>query len=332
MFSECNHETPLVNPSAKKKILFDHFFRPRPPTRSYVYYFDDLFLRILSSRRTLHVANCDVLSPDASRFLAQSQTRMSAIREGRLNAPPGPAPLFHSAADYLPDDPEHQQEVQDFYALKSSRRHFGAYASSNATVTEEDEEDEGDDSEESVQELRRSKGKGRLRPLGAGIRSSWRASRSAGSSPLVRSTSQTSSVGSDGTEKADKGKDRMVDIGLEDSVRLGMMPEDIDHSDMVESATQRPFQGFQRRALLEEDEDDEGDRPPDDIAIQMPVDEEEPAFQQFRRPPPPKSNFPFTAPEKQETTFLPRLSPPTQRGGPHMSMVRSHSIFLVLCS
>lgn len=261
---------------------------------------------------------------------------MSAIREGRLNAPPNPAPLFHSAADYLPDDPEHEQEVQDFYALKSSRRHFGAYASSNATVTEEDEEDEGDYSEESTQELRRSKGKGKLRLLGVGnIRSSWRVSRSAGSSPLAMSTSQTSSVESDGTERADKGKDVMVDIGLEDSVRLGMMPEDIDHSDMVESAVQRPFQGFQRRPLLEEeDEDDEGDRPPDDIAIQMPVDEEEePAFQQFRRPPLPKSNFPFTAPEKQETTFLPRLSSPTQRGGPHMSMVCFPPIFLVLyCS
>lgn len=125
----------------------------------------------------------------------------------------------------------------------------------------------------------------------------------------------------------------MVDIGLEDSVRLGMMPEDIDHSDMVESPTQGPFQGFQRQALLEEeDEDDEGDRPPDDIAIQMPVDEEEePAFQQFRRPPPSKSSFPFAAPEKQEATFLPRLSPPTQRGGPHMSMVRFNFSFLPYC-
>lgn len=330
MFSECNHENPSRNPSAKVHFFVFSLFHPNPPTRSYVGYFDDLFLCILSSR---HVANCDVSSPDASRFLAQSQTRMSAIREGRLNAPPGPAPLFHSAADYLPDDPEHNQEVHDFYALKSSRRHFGAYASSNATVTEEDEEDEGDYSEESTQELRRSKGKGKLRPLGAGsIRSSWRASRSAGSSPLVRSTSQTSSVGSDGTEKADKTKDMMVDIGLEDSVRLGMMPEDIDHSDMVESTTQRPFQGFQRQPLLEEDEDDEGDRPPDDIAIQMPVDDEEPAFQQFRRPPPPRSNFPFTAPEKQETTLIPRLSPPTQRGGPHMSMVRFPSILILYCT
>lgn len=252
---------------------------------------------------------------------------MSAIREGRLNAPLGPAPLFHSAADYLPDDPEHEQEVQDFYALKSSRRHFGAYASSNATVTEEDE-DEGDYSEESTQELQRSKRKGKLRPLGVGsIRSSWRASKSAGSSPLVRSTSATSSVGSDGTEKADKGKDKMVDIGLEDSIRLGMMPEDIDHSDMVESAIQRPFKGFQGRGIIE-DEDDEADRPPDDITIQMPPDEEEePAFQQFRRPPPPKSNLPFAAPEKPETTFMPRLSSPTQRAGPHMSMVRALPLF-----
>lgn len=254
---------------------------------------------------------------------------MSAIREGRLNTPSNPAPLFHSAADYLPDDPEHEQEVQDFYALKSSRRHFGAYASSNATVHEEDDEDEGDYSGESTQELRRSKGKGKARLLGNGnIKSSWRASRSAGSS-LVRSASRASSVGSEGTEKADgKGKDRMVDIGLEDSVRLGMMPEDIDHSDMVESTVQRPFGGFERRRLLEDDDDAE--RPPDDITIQMPVDEEEePPFQQFRRPPPPKSNLPFTVPDKQETTFMPRLSSPTQRG-PHMSIVRIPIPFPIL--
>lgn len=257
---------------------------------------------------------------------------MSAIREGRLNAPLNPAPLFHSAADYIPDDPEHEQEVQDFYALKSSRRHFGAYASSNATVTEEDDEDEGDYSEESTQELRRSKGKGKLRPLGAGnIRSSWRAPKLTSSSPLVRSASAASSVGSDGTERADKGKDKMVDIGLEDSVRLGMMPEDIDHSDMVESAVPRTFQGFKRRSLLEDDdEDDEVDRPPDDITIQMPIEEEEddePAFQQFRRPPPPKSDLPFAAPGKQEATFIPRLTSPTQRGGPHMSMVRTRFLY-----
>lgn len=267
-----------------------------------------------------------MLLPDASRFLAQSQTRMSAIREGRLNNPHNTAPLFHSAADFMPPDEEHEQEVQDFYALKSSRRHFGAYASSNATVHEEDDEEDGDYSGGSTQELRQSggKGKSRLSVLGNTntIRSSWRASKSAGSS-VVRSTSRTSSVGSDGTEKGEKGKGRMVDIGLDDSVRLGMMPEGIDHSDMVESAVQRPFGGYERRHLLEDEDDDDGaDRPPRDICIQMPSDdddEEEPAFQQFRSPPPPKSGLPD---KKAETTFMPRLSSPTQPRGPHMSIVR----------
>src|SRR4051794_13587826 len=79
---------------------------------------------------------------DASRFLAQSQVRMNAIREGRFPARgPDTAPLFLSAADYPPDDLDHNQEVSDFYALKSSRRHFGAYRSSNMPE-EEDDEDE----------------------------------------------------------------------------------------------------------------------------------------------------------------------------------------------
>jgi hypothetical protein len=237
-----------------------------------------------------------------------------------MGAQANPAPLFHSVADYLPDDPEHEQEVQDFYALKSSRRHFGAYTlASNTTVGEEDED--GDYSEDSTQELRQSRAKGKGGLLGpGGIRSSWRAS--AGSS-LVRSTSQTSSVLSAGTERADgKGKDRMVEIGLDDSVRLGMMPEDIDTEDMVRSP--RELRGFEGHRLLTEDDDDDDRNPPNDIAIEMPVEEEEepPAFQQFRRPPPQASAaLPFAAPAKPDTSFMPRLSSPGQRG-PHMSIVR----------
>lgn len=260
---------------------------------------------------------------DASRFLAQSQTRMSAMREGRLNGPPNPAPLFHSAADYLPDDPEHEQEVQDFYALKSSRRHFGGYnPPANATVGEEDE-DEGEYSEDSTQALRQSKGKGKARHLG--IHSSWRASRSAGSS-LLRSTSQTSSVLSDGTERASgKGKDRMVDIGLDDSVRLEMMPEGIDTDDMVRSLEE--FRSYEdHRLLAEEDRDDQD--PPDDIAIEMPSEDAPPAFQQFRRPPPKvPSNLPFASPDKVDNGFMPRLSSPSQRG-PHMSTVWTPSPYI----
>ncbi|PUU76487.1 hypothetical protein B9Z19DRAFT_990456 [Tuber borchii] len=109
----------------------------------------------------------------------------------------------------------------------------------------------------------------------------------------------------------------MVDIGLDDSVRLGMMPENIDPEDMVRSLEDdRAFEGH--RLLADDDDDDQG--PPDDIAIEMPPDDDPPAFQKFRRTPPQvSSNLPFAAPAKTDS-FMPRLSSPHQRG-PHMSII-----------
>lgn len=114
----------------------------------------------------------------------------------------------------------------------------------------------------------------------------------------------------------------MVDIGLDDSVRLGMMPENIDPEDMVQSLEDdRAFEGHRP---LTDDDDDQG--PPDDIAIEMPPDDDPPAFQQFRRTPPQvSSNLPFAAPAKADG-FMPRLSSPHQRG-PHMSIVREPFLF-----
>ncbi|KAL7274350.1 hypothetical protein RUND412_002764 [Rhizina undulata] len=252
-----------------------------------------------------------MFSEYASRFLAQSQTRMSAIRDGRYNNPPNQAPLFHSTAEYLPDDPEHEQEVQDFYALKSSRRHFGAYTDSHATLDEEEEEDDqdGDYSEESTQELRKSRGKFKGRLLGSGnIRSSWRMSKPGAS--LNQSTSKTGSVFSDGTERASgsgKGKERMVEIRLDDSVRLGMVPDDIDQDDMVDYPSQGPSRNYIRRYST----DEEAERPPDDIAIEMPEEDSPPTFQQFRKASP-EGEVPAHFVDRK-TSFMPRLSDPSEQ-------------------
>jgi hypothetical protein len=118
----------------------------------------------------------------------------------------------------------------------------------------------------------------------------------------------------------------MVDIGLDDSVRLEMMPEGIDTEDMVRSLEDfRTFGGH--RPLTENDQDDQD--PPDEILIEMPSEDAPPAFQQFRTPPPQASNnLPFAAPGKADDNFMPRLSSPGQRG-PHMSTVwtPSHQVY-----
>ena len=148
---------------------------------------------------------------------------MSAIREGRLNAQTS-APLFHSAADFLPEDPEHEQERLDLYALERSRRHFGVYAPSSVGGgdDDDDEEDDGEYSEEdSTQELRRSRGRGRF----GNIKSSWRADRSGAAKD---------SVLSDGTERGTDSKGKMVDIRLDDSTHLSRMEEeDYYHAELV---------------------------------------------------------------------------------------------------
>ena len=71
---------------------------------------------------------------DASRFLAQSQLRSSVLRDAQrhFTGSTHPAPLFFSTADFPAEDREHEQEILDYYALKSSRRHFGVYADSSS--------------------------------------------------------------------------------------------------------------------------------------------------------------------------------------------------------
>ena len=216
--------------------------------------------------------NTDALSCsiDASRFLAQSQTRMSAIREGR---PVRQAPLFFSVADHLPDDHEHDQEVQDFYALKGSRRHVGAYSES---VGEEDEEEEGTglgESSDSIPDPRRN----RARQSTFGMKARWE--RSSGSSSRMSSSTVTRS-------QTDDGKNRLDDVRLDESVRLDMDPERIDHEDML--SPEIPRSGPSRVHA------------PDGIAIDMPRSDSPSDYFQRSSSPPARTN---------QSKFMPTQTP-----------------------
>ena len=235
---------------------------------------------------------------------------MSAIREGRLTGPSN-APLFHSAADFLPEDPEHEQERLDLYSLERSRRHFGAYAPSSSGVGEgeyeegEGEEASGSDSEGSTQELRRSRG----RRFPGNLKSSWRADRSG--TTAKGGSSAAGSVFSNGTARGGSrsAADKMVDVRLDDS------------SSHVAGAGGSFFGGFEGAPFPDADDDDHDDGPPDDIAIEMPREDSPLPFQHFNRPPrqkrDPSPSLAFVGTQaddeddedaRDQTPFIPRES------------------------
>lgn len=191
------------------------------------------------------------------------------------------APLFFSVADNLPDDHDHDQEVQDLYALQSSRRHFGAYASS--TVDEDEEGEELGESSDSIPDPRRDRG--RKSPLGAGVKSSWRRG-------SVRPSSRMSSSTVTRSQQQDKGKDKLEDIRLDDSVRLDMEPERIDHSDMMSPDIPRGVAGPSQP------------QPPDDITIEVHASDYTQDSEYYDRPSSPMKS--------SKANFMPTQIPPNE--------------------
>ena len=194
---------------------------------------------------------------DASKFLAQSQSRLSFAAGERTNNDrprrPNPsgwrsaagsrpylqrvgnpyyasesqashfpfasrlrqqqqAPLFYSATDEFReenDEEEHEREVADLYALQRSRRQIGAGLDESSEL-----EDEGSKSLDAVEAGGRQ--------IGRGIRSSWRGDppEKDRSGKGVDKMGQQKEDKSEGSSDSDsKGKGRLVDVGLEDTLR-----------------------------------------------------------------------------------------------------------------
>lgn len=194
------------------------------------------------------------------------------------------APLFFSVADNLPDDHDHDQEVQDLYALQSSRRHFGAYTSS---TVDEDERDGLGESSDSIPDPRRDRGK--KSPLEPGVKSAWRSGLAESSSTITPS------------QRKDKGKDKLEDIRLDDSVRLDMEPERIDHSDMMSPDIPRRVAGPSRS------------QPPDDIAIEIKPSDYMQDSEYYDRPSSSRMKL-------SKANFMPTQIPPNEM---HQSLSRS---------
>lgn len=170
------------------------------------------------------------------------------------------APLFYSATDEFreeDDEEEREREVADFYALQRSRRQFGGSRLEESSEGEDDrsrtsglsENGDGRDADE--------RGRGRA----GGIKSSWKGGRS----KIEENKRTPDDVPGDlltriDSETSSKGKDRMVDIGLESTT----------HGSAY------------------------GDDPPEDIAFEIPPEDDPPSIQQFRNGP--KTQFESTSP------------------------------------
>ncbi|KAF4632290.1 hypothetical protein G7Y89_g5837 [Cudoniella acicularis] len=180
----------------------------------------------------------------------QSASHLSNFNfTSRYSAAPD-APLFHSALDEFreeDDEEERERETADFFALQRSRRVFAP------TRLEESEETEHEGSNASIEESKEHDGRAiEDRGRGRGIKSSWN-----GGGQSTRGRGRTpETVGEEldaedhlqpMSEGSSKGKDRMVDVGLESTI------EDSD--------------------------------PPDDLAIELQPDDSPPAFQTFRSTP-----------------------------------------------
>ncbi|RDW83182.1 hypothetical protein BP5796_04673 [Coleophoma crateriformis] len=168
----------------------------------------------------------------------------------RYSAAPD-APLFHSALDEFreeDDEEERERETADFFALQRSRRVFAP------SRLEESSETDRDGSNASLDVSREDDGRiSDERGRGRGIKSSWNGGR-VSVRERGRRPETVGEEAEDGWNKKDaadpnsdassKGKERMVDIGLESTT--------------------------------------EDDNPPEDLAFEAPIEDTPPTFQKFR--------------------------------------------------
>lgn len=177
----------------------------------------------------------------------QSASHLSnfASRYGAAAVPD--APLFQSALDEFreeDDEEERERETADFFALQRSRRVFAPMTLEESEETEHASQASVDTSKEEDGRLLEDRGRGR------GIKSSWNGGGQStrGRGRLPETVGEEAEYLSRGrSQGSSKGKDRMVDVGLESTI------EDSD--------------------------------PPDDIAVELHPDDSPPAFQKFRSNP-----------------------------------------------
>jgi hypothetical protein len=220
---------------------------------------------------------------DASKFINQSQARITQHLRGSIDA--SEAPLFYSATDNFTDEDDHNRERD---ALKASRRNFGAFFGLGLHE-EADSEDQEDDSFLSEDERRQ-------RDV-AGLAASWKPS-----------ATFRSRVG-------------LMNEPIQESLEESQLSQSQDsdattrpvRSDLLEldaSTTQTEDDGHYY--YNPEESQLSTDQPPDDLHIEIPLDEEEdPDTDVSRKEPvlrqdPPAPIFVSKYPEQSFHSYPPR--------------------------
>ncbi|KAJ8061448.1 hypothetical protein OCU04_009266 [Sclerotinia nivalis] len=149
----------------------------------------------------------------------------------RYSQAPPDAPLFHSALNEFQEEDEEEErerETADFFALQRSRRVFAP-----TRELEESEETERDGSDVALEDSKDEDGKvGDDRKRPRGIKSSWtggiRSTRERGRTPeTVGEERDDESRRPSSRGSSDKGKGRMVDVGLESTIADSEPPSEL---------------------------------------------------------------------------------------------------------
>jgi hypothetical protein len=196
-----------------------------------------------------------------------------------------PAPLFFSATDEFreeDDGQEHEREIADFYALQRSRRHFGGSQLEESSEVEDDGSRASGLSESGDGRTTDDRGFGR----GGGIKSSWRGGkaggRGRGTGVAGVPENVEGEIEEDKSQASRSSKGKMVDVGLEDTMRSEL----------------------------------DGDDPPNDLMAEL--DDDSPPVQQFRRQPRdsklPFRNSGFLPQETDRQALLDHPRPPSSDG------------------
>ncbi|MCJ1307283.1 hypothetical protein MMC25_000929 [Agyrium rufum] len=154
------------------------------------------------------------------------------------------APLFYSATDDFreeDDEEEHEREVADFYALQRSRRQFVDQPLDESSEGEDEGGSRGSELGRSAGNSREAEERGRRM---GGIRSSWKGGRNSGKKDRLRQSQLPGHVESPRREassserassESSRGKGKMVDVTLENTLRseAELLDHDVPPGDLI---------------------------------------------------------------------------------------------------
>ena len=167
--------------------------------------------------------------------------------------------MFFSATDEFReenDEEEHEREIADFYALQKSRRQLGGSGLDDSSEADEDEQ---------ILEPSGHRGKATESGFGRGkgIRSSWRGEKSTSKSkaPMLGTRPKKLSSEDGKSEGSSRGKGKMVDVGLEDTMRSNESDEDSPPDDLMDPPSIQQLRKPPRHvgpSFMDEGDDQEG--------------------------------------------------------------------------